>query len=377
MQQDRKQQILHIIHGLTIGGAEVDLINKSMALARDYGYQITICCLMRRGPLAQQAEAQGIKVIGPLMRHRYDITTIWKLRRLILSQPLALIHTHLFSGNFVGFMVLQTIRSSQRPAWLAAEHAMADRWRVIHILVDRLIQRQAKWILVPSQASAESYVSRGLRPNCLRVISNSIDTGRFFRVNKISARSHFRREIGLSDEEYLIGTVCRLEPVKALPVLIEAIKSLPVRLVIVGDGSERRPLAALIEEKGLTERVWLLGHRQDIPQILAALDLFVLSSSSESFGIAVAEALLMKVPVITTNVGGVPEVICGQSHGQLVPPGNTEALTEAIQWAIDHPQQASSKAVEGCEYVRRTMSIEAVAEIQHEIYQEAFSQRMN
>jgi len=223
---------------------------------------------------------------------------------------------------------------------------------------------------VPSQAAASSFEARGLNRQRFRVVSNAIDTARFTAVDRAAARAQIEQELNIAPAAYLVGTVCRLQPVKALPVLIEAVKSLPVHLVIAGDGPEYSHLASIISEYALEDRVQLLGSRSDVPQLLAALDLFVLPSRSESFGIAVAEALLAKTPVVATRVGGIPEITGGEKYGQLVPPHDVTALAAAIRWAIDHPVTAKKQAEAGCNFVQNSISIDAVAGQQDSIYRE-------
>ena len=376
MKLSSQQRILHIIHGLTVGGAEVDLVTKSIALAQRYEYDVTICCLMRRGEFASRAEAAGIRVIGPLMRHRYDVLAGRHLRRVLLAEPWSLVHTHLFAANLIGCAVAMTLPSSRRPLLVASEHAMAERWGRLPLLVDRLLQRYVALMLVPSQASVASYVARGLQGQRLRVIPNAVDVRRFKNVNRAAARFQIRQQLSVPQDAYLIGTVCRLEVVKGLPILLKAVESLPAYLVIAGEGPQRAYLASIIRAHGLGDRVQLLGSRSDVPELLAAVDLFVLPSYSESFGIAVAEALLAKTPVVATDVGGIPEVTDSGKYARLVAPGDVDALTEGIRWMMDHLEQAQAQACQGQAFVSGVMSLEAVATKQHAIYQQLLSQEL-
>jgi glycosyltransferase involved in cell wall biosynthesis len=364
------RRVLHVIHGLTVGGAEVDLIDKSVELIRRYGYDITICCLMRRGELASRAEAAGIRVVGPLMRHRYDLFAAGPLRRILLAESWSLVHAHLFAANLVVGATLMTIPFFRRPPFIVAEHAMAERWGRWTFFMYRWLQRQAGLILVPSQASAASYLARGVGEDRLEVVSNAIDVHRFEPVDRVHTRIRIRQQLDIPGESYLVGTICRLEKVKDLSSLIDAVGELPAHLVIAGDGPERARLNSIVQAKQIEGRVQLLGSRHDVPDLLAALDVFVLPSSSESFGIAVAESLLMETPVVATDVGGISEVTDGGRCARLVPPGDPRVLAEAIQWVMDHPEGAQAQAREGRAFVCRTFSLEVVADRQHAIYEQ-------
>jgi glycosyltransferase involved in cell wall biosynthesis len=367
--------VLNIIHGLTIGGAEIDLVTKSVALTEKYGYKITILCLMRRGELSQLAEAAGIAVIGPLMRNRYDVFAVGKIRQILEDKNWSLVHSHLFAANWVTYLALNTIRQENRPLFVTAEHAMAQRWSSLHILIYRLIQKHATSILFPSRASAESYVAFGLDPAKTNVIPNAINVDRFNHSISKLLSSQIRTELNLGPKDFLIGVVCRMEPVKGLVVLLEAIRSLQVKLIIIGEGSMRSHLESLIQEWSLGERVHLLGIRRDIPELLSNLDLFILPSFSETFGIAVAEALLAGIPVIATQVGGIPEITCGDRFAHLVEPGDAQGLRAAILDVMEQPELAKQRAEKAREYIRVNFSVENVIKKQDQVYQEILTHK--
>ena len=360
--------ILHIIHGLTIGGAEIDLANKATYLTERYGYKLTVCCLMRRGRLSSRLASAGIRVLGPLMHHRYDVTAARALRRLLLRDEWSLVHTHLFAANLVGTLVAATAGGNVSPI-VASEHAMAQRWSRLTLLIDRWIQSRVALMLLPSEEAARSYVTRGLKPEKLAVIYNGIDVRRFeSSFDRQQSRNSLRQALGLPSDSYVLGTVARLEPVKGFSTLLRALSDLTVHLAIVGEGPARKFIQTEVKRRGLTQRVHLLGARANIPQFLAGIDLFVLPSYSESFGIAVAEALLMEIPVVATSVGGIPEITGNGRFANLVPPRDPLALREAIVATTAHEAEARAKAQLGGAFVRRTMSLERVAKQQDSLY---------
>ncbi len=365
-------RILHLIHGLTMGGAEVDLLRKSRILTKSYGCKITIGCLLRRGELMPQAKTVGINIIGPLMHCRYDFTAILKMRRLIQTGAWDIVHSHLFAANLITSFTMATL--AHHPPLIVAEHAMADRWGQGVLLADRtLIQKQTELILVPSQAAADSYIDRGLVSDSFRVMPNAIETQQFNSVDQISARQHIRQTLNIPQDKILIGTISRLQRIKGLPILLEAILPLPVHLIIIGDGPEYPHLASLVQTMNLTHRVQLLGTRTEILQFLAAIDIFVLPSYSETFGMVVAEALLSDTPVIATRVGGIPEITHGDNYANLIPPGNVQALTQSIRQVIRHLPEAKQRAQRGHTFVQNTFSTEVVSEAQYMLYQKIIS----
>jgi glycosyltransferase involved in cell wall biosynthesis len=134
---------------------------------------------------------------------------------------------------------------------------------------------------------------------------------------------------------FWIGTIAELHPTKQLDVLIRAFATLEdtvpdSALVIMGEGEDRGRLTALIHQLQLTDRILLLGHVSDAPSYLSALDIFALPSRSESFGFVLLEAGMATLPVVASNVGGIPEIIENNETGLLVPPGDTNALADAL-----------------------------------------------
>jgi len=150
------------------------------------------------------------------------------------------------------------------------------------------------------------------------------------------SRTDIRRELAIPDDESLLLTVGRLAPQKSLPLLLDAVAALPdlrLRLVIAGEGPERFALSARIESEKLP--VTLLGHRQDIVDLLSAADLFVLSSQWEARALVVQEAMRAGVPVIATEVGGLPELV--GDAAMLVPSNNAPALASEIRRVLTDP----------------------------------------
>jgi sugar transferase (PEP-CTERM/EpsH1 system associated) len=185
-------------------------------------------------------------------------------------------------------------------------------------------------------------------------IQNGVDVSRF----GIGSSAEARQRLGISGDRLVIGTVGRLDPVKDQAGLIEAFSRLRGKhsealLVIVGDGPCREPLAELTARLGLQDRVLLLGERRDIPEILMALDVFVLPSVAEGMSNTVLEAMASGLPVVATRVGGSPELVEEGLTGRLVAPLDPTALAGAIDGYLEdthlrvlHGKASRQRAVE-------------------------------
>ena len=130
--------------------------------------------------------------------------------------------------------------------------------------------------------------------------------------------------------------------------------------MIAGEGPERPALERQIARLGLGDRVFLLGHRDDVPEVLADMDVFALSSDYEGMCLAVAEALAVGTPVVATWVGGVPQTVAHEKTGLLVPPGNVKELVAAIRRLLGDPAEARRLAAAGEEHVRRLYPLDAM-----------------
>ncbi len=162
-------------------------------------------------------------------------------------------------------------------------------------------------------------------------------------------RDQVRAELGVSPEQVLVGTIANLRTEKAYPDLLRAARQvldteLPVRFVAVGQGPLEAELDSLHAELDLGEGFRFLGYREDARRLLAGFDLFPLSSRDEGLPVSLMEALALGVPVVATEVGGVPEAIRHGQEGLLVPPGQPDLLAQAILKLVEDPNQRSALA---------------------------------
>lgn len=198
---------------------------------------------------------------------------------------------------------------------------------------------------------------------------NGIDTQRF-RFNPV-ARQQLRSELGVQDGKVFIA-IGRFHEAKDYPNLLDAFSILSrsepnSHLLIVGDGELRPQVERQIEALGLQAKVSLLGIRKDVPELLSAADVFVLSSAWEGFGLVVAEAMATERIAIATNSGGVAEVMGG--HGFLVAPQDSDALAESMKKAIDITEdQAGEFGRAARQYIVENFGLNSVVDRWLKIY---------
>jgi glycosyltransferase involved in cell wall biosynthesis len=240
------------------------------------------------------------------------------------------------------------------------------RWQ---IRGQRAAYRLATKVVANSAAAGRMLRQEGLAPESIAVIPNGVDleayTGRAPspQVRRIITVANLRPE---KEHETLIASAAEL--VRAWPNL---------RFQIVGGGPRERELRDLAAARGLTEHVEFLGHREDVPSLLASADAFVLPSRSEAFPNSVIEAMAAALPVVASSVGGLLDLIDHGRTGLLVPPSDAEALTTALRFLIDNPTQSAAIGQAARAEIRQRYSFERMVSAFENLYASSLERRVS
>jgi glycosyltransferase involved in cell wall biosynthesis len=315
------------------GGAEVVLLQLSEELRRR-GHTVHVI-----GPDGGRSDWLRGKVeeLGLLWHeHRIRKALDWRyLRGLIATLRelrIDLVHGHEFTScvygaaaaRWLGIPYVNTIHGNV---------GVTEAWRRRAAL--RWAFRGSRGVTAVSEHTRRGLLDRlGLAEGRLQLVHNGIP-------RRPGERERVRRELRLAPEEVLVVSVGSLRERKGHRVMLEAAGRLqgfglstPWRLAIAGEGEDREVLEGLLRERGLAPRVHLLGQREDIPDLQAAADLFALSSWSEGLPLSVLEAMSAGHPIVSTEVGGIPEAVTHGEHGLLTPPGDPGALADALRVLI-------------------------------------------
>ncbi|MEO5710804.1 MAG: glycosyltransferase, partial [Nocardioidaceae bacterium] len=320
----RPLRVCHVIHSVGPGGAEQVLVDLARA-AEAGDFSMSVVSLV--GPIdtehGRSLSELGVPVRGIEMRSRWDPRVFGRARRVIESLAPDVVHSHLKHADLVGAVVSRRLGVPQVSTLHVIEEvrpgvALAKRW-----LVGTVRGRVAARTLAVSDAQRDWYLQHfPARPERVLTLHNGVlDPAQTVGGERAALRS----ELGAGSEDVVITMVALMRPGKGHDDLLAAIRLLSgepsLHVVLVGDGPERPRLEALVAALPATgPRVTLVGYRTDVARLFGAADVVVLPSHSEALPTALIQALAAGVPVVATDVGGIPEVV-GPDAGLLVPVG--------------------------------------------------------
>jgi glycosyltransferase involved in cell wall biosynthesis len=319
---DVRLTIVHVLSSFGMGGQERVALDLARTQKRA-GHDVLAISLAGEphGPLADEFRAAGARVLSAPKRRGVDVGLVPQLAATFLLERVNVVHTH-----------------NPQPLIYAAPAGRIARKRVVHtkhginpdkgrrLVLRRAAARFAHMYVAVSELTAQaSRDAHEVPERKLRVINNGVDLSRFPGVDA-AARAAVRAELGIPADAFVIGTVGRLSSEKDHALLVRAAAPVvgpDVHVVIVGGGEQENALRAQIAmlPNGASASVHLAGLRRDVPRVLAAFDVFALSSRLEGLPLVLPEAMAMQLPVVATAVGGVPNVVRDGETGWLVAPG--------------------------------------------------------
>jgi glycosyltransferase involved in cell wall biosynthesis len=366
----RKVAVFLVTVGLEIGGTEVQLMEIAEHLDRER-FVVTVVALKGEGAIAGEMRKRGIKVIALNGSGKVDARVLFRFFSLVRTERPDVIHSFLPLANYVGMIVGHMLKVS---VLIASYRGTEQRRNRFLVWVDRLVVRVAQATTCCSDAVRWYAIKRfGGDTSKYVTIYNGIDIERFRRVSTVT-----KSDLGLREGVATIGTVCRLEePTKGLAVLLKGLAQLSQRsniptfqMLLVGDGPSAKGLRQLSENLALNEIVVFAGLRCDVERILPLLDLFVLPSLSEGFGIALVEAMASGCPVVATAVGGIPEIVQSGHTGVLVRAGDSNALADALADLLKDQSKARVIGINGQRWVGAQFAVSTMVQHHENLYEQ-------
>lgn len=362
-----RKTVLHLITRLERGGSSDCTLWQAMGAARR-GYAVTLASgptdaptpLLERAMSEPNLELVGIPSLVRPLRPLHDLRALWSIVLLLRRRRFDVIHLHTSKAGALGRLAALLTGHTKRVIHQPHGHLFYGYYGPVGsslvVLAERALAPLARLQITLSRTGAEEHLARGVgRADQFRALPSGVDFRPLRRAR--SARTACRQRLGCAPEDLLVLSLCRLEAIKGAIDLVRGFVAAArihprLRLVIAGEGSQKREIEALAEEAGLSDRVRLVGGWSAPSELLPAADIFVLASRNEGMGRALVEAMAFGVPVIGTSVGGVPELLLHGEVGLLVPPADASALAAALvrlaedrSFAADLGRRGRSRAV--------------------------------
>ena len=329
-------RLLMVVDSLDVGGAERHVVDLVLALQRE-GHAVTVACSVS-GSLAESLEAARIPVrplVGWIVKRRVSLPYALGLRKLLRENRFDLVHAHVYASAAasalatVGTGTPLVVTEHTEALWQGTNGRLFSFW---------MYHRVARVIAVSAAIRRRLIERDGVPPAKITVVPNSVPPVWGLRGDALPLPA----ELG---EGPVVGVVARLQPEKGVTNFVTAAARVAkefsaARFVVVGDGPLREELFALAEDLGVRERFLFLGFRPDAQALIKLMDVVAVPSVSEGTPLVVLEAMAAGVPVVASEVGGIPDQIRHGHEGILVPPADSRALGDALLDLLRDPERA-------------------------------------
>ncbi len=334
----KRLHIVHIVYSFGIGGTENGIVNLVNGMDPER-YQVSIVSLTNKLDSYSRIKRKGIQCeVVEKRKEGNDWLVIFRLASLLKRMDADVVHMHGWGTYLEG---LCAAKLAFVPFVIHGEHGtdqLDNAWR-------RLAFRAGVLGIDRVFAVCDDVRTRFIREyhvpcTKIRTILNGVDVTYFVRDQHI--RKSVRQEMGFRDEDIVLGTIGRLSYEKKYETLLIAIELLARKhqhfvLLFTGDVPERENFHRIAVYLGIEKYVYFLGTRNDRMELLNAMDIFVLSSNIEGLPNTLLEAMSVGLPVVSTNVGGIPEIVSDKLDGFLVNPGDSEGLAHALEGLVQSP----------------------------------------
>ena len=371
----RPLKTLFVITSMPVGGAETLLVNL-LRKFRSTHIVPSVACLKEKGPLGEEM-AFEFPVTEHWLKSKYDLRVLPRLANHIRKEKIDAIITvgagdKMFWGRLAGkYAAVPVICSALHSTGWPDGVGKMNRWLTPITDAFIAVAKPHGGFLIDFEKFPASKVV---------VIPNGVDTVRFQPNSQ--ARAAVRSELGLAPDTPIVGIVAALRPEKNHALFLEAASKVIAKFpnahfVIVGDGPERANVERTLSSLQLAGKVSLLGTRSDTPRLLAAMNVFALTSHNEASPVSILEALSCGVPVVSTRVGSVAESVHDQWNGFTVKPGDSDAICERIKYLLWNKSTADVMGSNGREHVQANHSLETMVRMYEHLIHSIFDRKSN
>jgi len=369
--------VAHLLFGDGVWGVENYVYNLLASPSASAVKPLIVC--ISDGAISQKFKNTNIEIKFVPVSGYFDVAAMVALSKLFEAHRVDLVHVHLGLDSFVGTVaaklahrpVIMSVHFDQ-PNYMSYGQLAKQAWKSCQILKNKSI---AHFLPITQNVAAELMQRESVSASKVTVVHPGIPV---FTIDR-SVHSRLRDELNCSEQEIVVVGVGRLEIEKNFDCLVKAFAKIDpkhkVKGWIIGDGSQLQALEQLIERLGLAGVVRMLGYRNDVKDLLASADIFVLPSKAEPFGMSAVEAMMSELPVIGTMGPGLGTIVEAEKTGILVPPDNAEALGQAIERLAGDRELRGNLGLAGRKRAVDLFSSDKMAEQIVTIYRDVLAKR--
>jgi sugar transferase (PEP-CTERM/EpsH1 system associated) len=364
-----KKRILYLTLEMDFGGLQ-RIVNQLIRRMDRKRFTPFLCCLDRGGVFSNELRDLGIE---PYVLERrpgpFDLRLLLRLIRILKYLKIDIIH----SQNGCSFYAALAGRLVGVKGIVHTDHGRLVPDKKNAMLEDRFSSYFIDQYVAVSEELL-SYLAEEIRVNRrkLKTILNGVDSDRFKLASR-NEKETIRRDLGFEEQDRIIGTVCRLDPIKNLEFMICSLllilKNVPsAKLLIVGDGPSRRKLEETAMDAGLAKTVFFTGNRDDVEKIMPVFELYACTSFSEGTSMTILEAMSCGVPIVASAVGGNRSLV-DTGTGSLFPPGNSDAFVKAITRLLLDAEASAACSLSSRERVLACYTVDRMVQRYEELYE--------
>jgi len=366
-----KIHILFVVDGIEFGGGERVFLQLASRLGTFYKIHFAAS---PGGVFEQKVKEHNVDFFPVDMGRQISVKPIWQLKDIVASKDIHLIHSQGARANFfarVAGRLAGVPHNVCTVATLIENFYVSPARKRIYRMIDNLFQRYVDTFIVVSDALQETLLQNySIASNRTCRIYNGIDLKKF---SPDTYNRNLRKEWKISEAVPLIGSIGRLVWEKGFEFLINAapgvLRAVPdAKFLIVGEGPLKEQLIVKSEQLNVRDRIVFAGFRNDIKEIIAALDLLVIPSLSEGFPMVILEAMAMEKPIIASCINGIIEQITDGENGVLVSPKDHNALTKSILKLIQDKELSKKLGIAARKKVEQEFSVEKMVAETEKVY---------
>ncbi len=355
-------RVFHLDSARRPGGGQmqITLLLRELAAKR---VENTLIC-PPQSPLASMELPPGVRQIHLPIRGEWDVWSVIRLRRLLRRYDPDILHAHDARAHTICLFARTTRQRlivHRRVSFPVSRHFLTG-WKY---------GENVDHFVAVCQAAKDQLGKVGVPDSKITVINSAVDERRF--NDQKTSRESAREELGLMDNQEIVGTVSRLTREKRHDWLLETLAPMvrnrpSVRIVLIGSGPEESHIQGVANRLRIVDNVIFAGYREDVCRLLPAFDVFVLSSESEGYPISVAEAMAAGCAVVCTDSGGVREIVTSDKTGYLVPVEDSVAFRDRVMSLLDSPAKRRSLGETARQWVREKWGTKVMADSVLDLY---------